>query len=376
MAKIKKREWTNAKGEIKFAWKVDYRDNAGKRRAKQFARKKDAEAWLTNAAWEVSKGIHTADSQSITIKDAASYWLDAARANNREPTTIAAYEQHVRLHIVPLCGAWKLSQITAPMVKKLLSTWLETRSRPMVKRVFQSLKGIIAEAQGRGLVAQNVATSVKMKNAPREKSKITIPTAHELLAILTAAEKQGVREYAFVCLMVFTGMRASELRGVCWASIDLRLREVGVFQRADAFGDIGDPKSRSGNRTIPLSDRAVAALTAWKLACPPNALGLVFPSVGGRVMAHGVVVKTILGPVQAAAGTTDRSKMKYTLHDFRHAAASMWIAENFNPKRVQVLMGHSSIQMTFDTYGHLFERAGRDAGDANAIARALQRDAT
>ena len=58
---------------------------------------------------------------------------------------------------------------------------------------------------------------------------------------------------------------------------------------------------------------------------------------------------------QVAAGiTTDKLRPKYGLHSFRHAAASLFIEQGFSPKRVQVLMGHSTIQMTFDTYGHLF----------------------
>ena len=42
------------------------------------------------------------------------------------------------------------------------------------------------------------------------------------------------------------------------------------------------------------------------------------------------------------------------MHSFRHAAASLFIEQGFSPKRVQALMGHATIQMTFDTYGHLF----------------------
>ena len=81
-----------------------------------------------------------------------------------------------------------------------------------------------------------------------------------------------------------------------------------------------------------------------------------------------------VGPIQLAAGhvkAKDQAKPSYSLHPFRHATASMWIEQGLNPKRVQYLMGHSSIQVTFDTYGHLFAHAGRGAADADAIERAL-----
>jgi hypothetical protein len=152
-------------GERKSAWQVDYKDQAGKRRSKQFARKKDADAWATRTASEVQCGLHTPDSTSITVKEAANLWLESVRAHDREPTTVAAYEQHVRLHIVPKCGGLKLSQLTAPRVRSFLDQWLKDLSRAMATRVFRSFKAILSDAQERGLVAQNVALSVKVRSS-------------------------------------------------------------------------------------------------------------------------------------------------------------------------------------------------------------------
>ena len=163
MTTIRKRTWINLRGDEQQAWLVDYRDAAGKRRFKQFARKKDAEAWSTQAAWQVSQGTHTPESQSITVKAAAKQWLDRARRDNLEPTTIAAYDQHVRLHIEPLCGAMKLAQLSAPMIAGYRDQLLDKLSRPMAVRVLRSLTSIIADAQGRGQVAQNVASAIKVK---------------------------------------------------------------------------------------------------------------------------------------------------------------------------------------------------------------------
>lgn len=376
---IRKRTWTGPTGELKAAWAVDYKDGAGKRRSKQFARKKDAEAWLTQAAWEVSKGIHTPDTQSVTVEQAAKLWLDSARTHDREPTTIATYDQHVRLHIVPQCGTKKLSQLTAPMVKELLDIWMKTLSRPLATKVFRSFKAILSDAQERALVAQNVALAVRVRRSPRSKSKIVLPTKAELRSILAAADAAGGKAQALTMLAIFTGLRASELRGLNWASVDLKRAVIHVNQRADSSGQIGPPKSRAGNRTIPLPPRMVTVLKEWKLACPASPDDLVFPGAKGKPIPYRVMVATLVSPIQVAAGITkgaDGGEPKYTMHAFRHAAASLWIEQNLNAKRVQTLLGHSSIQMTFDTYGHLFEQAERDADDAHAIERALYRDAT
>ena len=369
---IRKRAWTAPDGTEKTAWLVDYKDQAGKRRAKQFARKKDADAWSTNTASEVQRGVHTPDRTSITIAAAAEQWVKSVRANGREQTTISAYEQHVRLHILPKCGALKLNQLTAPKVRAIFDEWLLHLSRPMALRVLRSLKAIIAEAQERGQVAQNVAQAIKAKTATREKTKATPPTKADLRAILTAAETAELKARALIELAIFTGMRASELRGLPWSDVDLKRGRVTVSQRADAQGHIGTPKSEAGHRTIALPPRVVTVLTAWKLACPASKFDLVIPSPRGTPMPYRTMMANLVDPIQTAAKLTTR----YSMHAFRHAAASLWIEQKLDPKRIQTLMGHSTIQMTFDTYGHLFEHARKDSEDAAAIERALFADAT
>jgi integrase len=382
MASIRKRTWAGPDGKQRTAWQVDYKDQHGRRRSKQFSRRKDADAWAINAAAEVQRGIHTPDSISPTIKEAAHAWLNAVRANDREPTTIAAYEQHVRLHIVPKCGALKLSQLTAPKVRALLDEWVTSLSRAMATRVFRTFKAILTDAQERGLLAQNVALAVKMKKAPRERGKVTIPTKAEIRAILDAARTtQDLKGRALVELVIFSGLRASEIRGLKWESVDLKQATVTVVQRADAKGVIGPPKSSAGFRTIPIPSRVVGTLRIWKVACPSHELDLVFPSQKGRILSHHVMSQNHLKPILVAAGVTrlgaDEGEIaKYTAHLFRHAAASLWIEQGLNPKRIQTLVGHGSIQVTFDTYGHLFDQAQNNANDASAIERALFSDAT
>jgi len=84
-------------------------------------------------------------------------------------------------------------------------------------------------------------------------------------------------------------------------------------------------------------------------------LDLVFPNGKGKVQAHMTILRQGLGPIEKEAGlSADRVRPKYGLYAFRHAAASLFIEQGFSPKRVQAIMGHSSITMTFDLYGHLF----------------------
>jgi integrase len=140
-----------------------------------------------------------------------------------------------------------------------------------------------------------------------------------------------------------------------------------VRQRADRWGTIGSPKSDAGKREVPLAPIVVSVLREWKLVCPRFADGeeaprlwLLFPTATGRVDNLPNITRR-LGAVQVDAGiATDAARPKYGLHSLRHAAASLFIEQGFSPKRVQSLMGHSSIQMTFDVYGHLFPSADDD----------------
>ena len=363
---VRKRTWTTADGEERTAWVVDYKDGAGKRRLKTFSRKKDADAWAPQTAVDVRKGVHTPESESVTVAEAAKLWLSRAELEGRERSTCEQYRQHVELHINPLIGGTKLARLTTPAVEGIRDKLVGTMSRPMAKKVLGSLKSILTEAQRRGLVAHNAASPVKIEIAGRHKRKLKvgedIPTKGEAQRIIEAA--QG-RWRPLLVTAVFTGLRASELRGLTWNDVDFETRTIHVRQRADRYNEIGSPKSHAGERDVPMSPIVINTLREWKLQCPASDLGLAFPNGKGNIEALANVFNRGFAPAQVAAGvaidTGEKDedgkpimKAKYGMHALRHFCASWLIEQGFPPKRLQSILGHSSIQMTFDTYGHLF----------------------
>lgn len=385
---IRKREWTTPQGELKTAWLVDYRDSAGKRRAKQFARKKDADAFVTTASWEVRQGTHTPDSQSITVAKAAENWLARGHRENLELATLNGYGQHVELHIKPSLGGKRLNQLTKPMIEEFRDHLLDSgRSRPLAKTVLRSLTSIIKEAQRVGQVAQNVAHGVTVKRSGRDKPKVAPPSKAVMKRLIAAAGSARPMDKPLLLLLIFAGLRASEVRALPWRNIDLKKGLVTVDQRADFKNVIGPPKSASGFRTISIPPTVVAELKKWKLQCPPSDLDLVFPSEKGTPIFYANLTLGFQEPIQIAAGVCrqrvtngkpavdkkGRPVMEglHSLHDFRHAAASLWIEQRVAPKRVQAWMGHHSIQVTFDTYGHLFAALDDDAAVMQALEAAV-----
>jgi integrase len=288
------------------------------------------------------------------------------------------------------------------------------RSPAMVKRVVGDLGSILAYAQEEGLVAQNVVRSLgrhkRRQDERRQKKRlkvgVDIPTPGEIQSIV--AHLKG-RWRPLLLTAIFTGLRSSELRGLRWADIDLKNGMLHVRQRADRYGTIGQPKSESGQRTVPLPPMLTNSLREWKLKYPrpfmgqrdadgdpireaPKAEHLIFPNSSGNVENHANIRNRGLASVQVAAGVVVRARdkddklrkdkdgepimvAKYTgLHALRHFYASWCINRvedgglGLPPKIVQTRLGHATLAMTMDTYGHLFPSG--DDGKELAAAEA------
>jgi integrase len=139
------------------------------------------------------------------------------------------------------------------------------------------------------------------------------------------------------------------------------------------------PKSHAGERAVPFGKFVANTLKEWKLACPKGELDLVFPSGSGGVENLSNIIRRGLHPAQVAGGVTVAEKPKYTgMHSLRHFYAS-WCVNRIEdgglglpPKLVQERLGHSTIAMTLDVYGHLFPR-GDDGEQIDAAEMALLR---
>ena len=375
---VRKREWVSPQGEAREAWVVDYVDGSGKRRNKNFKLKRDADAYANRVNAEVRAGTHTPDSISPTVAEAGQLWLQTSENAGLERATLNSYREHLNLHIAPLIGGIRLSQLTVPMVRAFEDKLRIDRSPAMVRKAVGSLSMILSDAHERGLVAQNVVRGLRSKRSRgreqradrRQKGKlkvgVDIPTPAEIRVLIPHLEG---RWRPLFLTAIFTGLRASELRGLRWSDVDLKRGEVHVRQRVDRFGRVGALKSESAERAVPLPPILINTLREWKLACPKGPLDLVFPNGIGNPEGPTNVLHRGLHPMMIAAGlTTTNGEAKYTgLHALRHFFASWCINRRIDGglelplKVVQARMGHSTIAMTADVYGHLFPRGDHSA---------------
>ena len=389
---VRKREWVTKGGERKEAWVVNYTDAAGNRRLKHFKRKRDADDWADETGVAIREGTHVAASASITVAEAGKLWIERARNNDLERTTVDQYQQHLSLHIVGdgenvpdkdrriFIGHLKLSELNAPTVRAFEDRLRAAgRSATMVRYVVRSLGALLADAQERGHIVRNAVRELrknrKKNNKDRRKAKlrvgVDIPIPEEITKIIHAAEG---RWRPLLLTAIFSGLRASELRGLRWEDVDLKKGELHVRQRADRLNQIGPPKTAAGDRTVPLTPQVVNTLREWKLKCPKKdgSLWLVFPNAEGNIEWLPNIIERGLKPTLIAAGVTKPAldakgkpirdeegrpvvEARYSgMHALRHFYASWCASIGLSMKVVQTRMGHSNIAVTMDTYTHLF----------------------
>lgn len=394
---IRQRKWIT-KGKEKSAWVVDYFDAKGKRRLKTFRTKREADDWRSGTRIELKQGTHVADRDSMTVAEAGKLWIVSCEENGLEPATLQLYRQYLNLHIGPRIGAKKLNELTVPALRAFQDQLrADGRSPYLTSKVITHLGSLFADAQERGLATRNPVRERKRRSKPADRHTerlevgVDIPTPTEVRAVLEAAT--GFRR-AFFATAALGGLRSSELRGLPWQDVNLAKGTVTVSQRADKWGNIGSPKAAASRRTVPLPPLVVKALREWKLACPKGPLGLVFPNGKGNVENYKNIIERHWLPLQIAAGVSVQAldeegkplveplldddgkpmhdengnpvmqpvmQAKYSgLHALRHFFCSWCAARKEDGglglplKTVQVRMGHSTLAMTADRYGHLF----------------------
>lgn len=382
MATVRKRTYP---GTDKVSWLCDYRDATGRRRFETFTRKKDAQARLNDIERELKLGVHTPNTNSITLAEAAKLWLNAKALKNQR-ATMQNYQGYVDHHIVPLLGRYKLAKLTVPVIAAFRDKLLQHgTSATTTRKVLVALKGILKKATVDGLVAQNNAADITVEEKTRRKKLVVgtdIPDVEEVNALIANVEvntthtKTGRWRRPFLITAVFTGLRSSEMRGLRWSDVDLDKKVLHVRQRADRFNDIGMTKSDAGERRVPLPPMVVTTLKDWKDRCPKSQLGLVFPTSLGTPLMHSNICNLWFYPLQKKLGMVKNTgQHKYKLHALRHFYGSWLInyrddkGRTFLPKQIQDWMGHSSITMTYDTYGHLMQKDD----DQDLLAAAEQR---
>jgi integrase len=357
MASIRKRSWTTSKGEVRQAWTLDFVDAAGNRDRRQFSTRREADAFRVEVEGQIRAGTFRPDSTKVTIREAAEAFLEYCqgrmeRGERMTRTTFETYRGYISNHVLhPEHGisSLKLAQLTSGQVGRFRDSLRSAGvSVPTTRKILSTLQGVLEHAKARDLLAVNAAKGTKVIGRRDEDSKkITPPSKAELQALLAVAPPPLRRRILFSAA---TGVRASELYALRWRHVDFTAGEVRIETRVDRHRQEDTTKTEAGVRTIPLASPIVAMLKAWRLESGYSRDGdLIFPNSRGRYCSHSNMGTKEFRPAREAAGLPNLN-----WHSLRHFAVSCWIEQGLSAKTVQTFAGHTSLQITWDRYGHLW----------------------
>src|SRR5664279_3610817 len=314
---------------------------------------------------QITKGVDlTAPPKTLT--QWLTEWLTTVKSSDGTgPATIARYDQITRVHLIPQLGTVKLAALTPRHVQSLLLKLQGVAAPATIVKVHGVLRNALADAERMDLVSRNVAKAVRPPRLSRtERRSLTPAEAGTLLSHL-----KGDRLEAVFIVALSTGLRRGEVLGLRWQDVDLEGRVLFVrqaLQRVDRALKMVPPKTHRSSRPIPLPQFAVTAFSQQKVRQANDRRlvgrawedgGLVFTTEIGTPLEPRNVNRRFYAARSAAGLEWVR------LHDLRHAFATVLLDQGEGLRTVMDLLGHSTIRLTADTYGHVLPSRARKAAD-------------
>lgn len=335
----------------------------GERRRKTFPTLTEAKAWRSHLLAAKTRSRQRAPS-SITVRDAAAEYLEGMRDGSittrsgqpYKPSTIRGYDQSLELHALPDLGGRRVADVTTGDVQRLVEGLRrDGHAGTTIANVVNPLRAIYRRLVVLGRVSDNPTRGAVL---PTNRSKrLHAGDPGDAARVMAAVAEQDRCAWA---LAFYAGLRLGELRALRWGDVDDEAGVIHVRRSWDVKEGEIRPKSTAGVRDVPILAPLLPHLAAQRAACfwsdDPEAL-VLGSSRRSPLGYNGLRGRTDVG--LAAAGIK-----RVTLHEARHSFASFLAASGIGIKDLTVILGHSSVTVSLDRYGHLFE-----AGKAQTAAQ-------
>jgi integrase len=339
---------------------------------KTFATLAEAKAWRSEAQVALRRGTMRAGSSGM-LREVAEAWLEGVKSGairNRsgyayKPSAIRGYEMALVARVLPALGGLRLSAIRRVDVQDFADRLCAAGLDPStVRNTLMPLRAIFRRAVARGEVAVNPTSGLELPAMEGARDRIASPA--EAVALLAALPE---RDRAIWATAMYAGLRRGELLALRWEDVDLAGGVIHVERSWDAKEGAVGPKSRAGWRTVPIPAVLRDYLVEHKLRSGRH-VGLVFGTSYAQPFTPSNVRK------RANAAWVRAGLEPIGLHECRHTFASLMIAAGVNAKALSAYMGHSSVTITLDRYGHLMPGSESEAAErldaylARAVAEA------
>ena len=380
-------------------WVVDWRDPITKKRAIEAVEEDTREAAKRRLA-EILKTGEQVGSKA-TFKEYGDWWLENCAKGSIKASTYQEYEAVLKNHVYPLIGSKPFAKVNRAMIRELIAgRKKEGFSQSTIRNVMAPVRGMLFQAMDDGAAHQNPAARIgklnrRSKDEPRK--KINPLTREEIQVVLkTASEKKYIHCYPLLLSAPRSGLRQGELVSLKGVDVDFNGRFIHV-QRNLSRGKIGVTKS-GRDRKIDMSAQLAEVLSELLSKRRAEALRreMEKPAEERRdaatvvnevmedwlfqtpVMTRSELSKRRRPQAEPSGGTqidpsnlrklfnrllTDAKMRRVRFHDLRHTFASLLLQNGESPAYVKEQMGHSSIQVTVDIYGHLVPGGNRQAVD-------------
>lgn len=326
-------------------------DRDRKRIRKTFPSRAAAQAWRDDAKVALRQGALRAPSP-VTIREAAEVWMRGAKEGairNRsgeryKPSTLRGYDRSLQLRVLPTLGDVRLSDLRRSQVQDLADSLLASGAgTSTIRNTLDPLRAIYRRAVAREQVAVNPTERLELPANRGRRDRIASPQeAAQLLGALPDEDR------ALWATAIYAGLRRGELRGLRWSDVDLDAGVIRVERSWDDHEGEIEGKTRAARRTVPIASQLRSELAARKLRSTPRS---------DKALVFGATATTSFEPStirRRALAAWKRAKLTpIALHECRHTCASLMIAAGVNAKALSTYMGHASVTITYDRYGHL-----------------------
>jgi integrase len=330
-------------------WRARYRAPDGRERSKSFARRADAERFLTGVESSKLRGEWVDPALGRTrLADWLDTWLETVRPTLK-PKTVLGYRSLIRSRIVPALGDARLASLRPSDVQMWIAAMEGAGlSASRIRQAHVVLAEALGAAMRDGLVSRNVARGVKLPRLERREARYFEPaTVERIAAAMSGPDALAVRTLGTV------GLRFGELAALRRRHIDLLRRRLRIEEAAVEVGGVltfGTPKSHAA-RAVPLPAwlaRSFEQHLDARVPADPDAL--VFAGPRGGPLRYSRFYSHVWRPRLAQLGLPPAG-----VHSLRHSAAAAMVAAGASLKALQTVLGHGSAAFSLTVYGHLFD---------------------
>lgn len=324
----------------------------GKKKRKRSKKQYVAREWLQTSLSELKNGTFVENNQ-MTVGRVMEKFLDEIVEKTLKPKTIESYRYLATKHIIPLLGNIKLKELKPTHIQSLYTTKLE---EGLSKRTVQYIHAVLRRALNQAvlwdLLARNPTDRV-VPPVPEKKAPVTL-SVEELKYFLESVKEH--RFYPIYLIAIGCGLREGEILGLEAKDIDLEQGLISVRQTVvDIRGKIhiNEPKTPKAKRVVAMPSFVIEELK--KLSLPKD--GFVFKTLNNTPIGP----RNLLRHFQDTLEAIGLPRVRF--HSLRHSYASIQLQSGTHPKVVQEALGHSSIELTLNTYSHLLPSLQKEAAE-------------